>query len=104
MKNTILAGLLFLYVGFLSTGCQLKKEPVANKPTALPVVNIEYKQCQDPRSKMCTREFRPVCATRDTGIRCVTTPCPSTEKVTKPNACVACGDDKVFGFTEGACN
>ena len=60
-------------------------------------------ECKEPRPEICTREYRPVCATRDTGIRCVTTPCPSTEKVTKATACTACSDAKVSGYTLGAC-
>jgi len=62
-----------------------------------------YTECHEPRPEMCTREYRPVCAKRDTGIRCVTTPCPSLENVTKSNACTACSDVKVYGYTRGAC-
>ena len=32
-------------------------------------------------------------ATIDTGIRCITTPCPSTEQVTKSSSCSACAGD-----------
>ncbi|GAB3537863.1 hypothetical protein GCM10027343_02080 [Noviherbaspirillum agri] len=60
-------------------------------------------QCRDPRPQMCTREYKPVCASRDTGVRCVTTPCPSTEWRTYGNACDACSDSKVSGYREGAC-
>ena len=62
-----------------------------------------YKECKDPRPQICTREYRPVCATRDTGVRCVTTPCPATELKTYGNACSACGDPKVLGYRAGAC-
>lgn len=60
-------------------------------------------QCREPRPQMCTREYRPVCASRDTGVRCVTTPCPSTEWRTYGNACDACSDKAVYGYREGAC-
>ncbi len=63
----------------------------------------KYTQCTDPRPQICTREYRPVCATKDSGIRCVTTPCPSTKKVTYSTGCVACSDSKVFGYVMGAC-
>ena len=61
------------------------------------------KRCEDPRPQMCTREYRPVCALRDTGVRCVTTPCPSTEWKTYGNACDACADADVIGHIAGAC-
>lgn len=52
---------------------------------------------------MCTREYKPVCANRDTGIRCVTTPCPAAEWKTYGNACDACSDKAVTGYRPGAC-
>jgi hypothetical protein len=60
-------------------------------------------QCEDPRPEICTRDYTPVCALRDTGIRCVTTPCESTEWVTASNACSACSDARVSGYRPGAC-
>lgn len=63
----------------------------------------DFVACPSQRPQVCTRDYRPVCAQRDTGVRCVTTPCPSTEWVTRPNACSACGDAKVYGYKPGAC-
>jgi len=60
-------------------------------------------QCKDPRPEFCTKEYSPVCATKDTGVRCVTTPCPSTENVTYSNGCTACADAKVYSHVMGAC-
>lgn len=59
--------------------------------------------CSDPRLPFCTREYRPVCATLDTGIRCVTTPCESTEQRTYSNACTACADESVISHQPGIC-
>ncbi len=59
--------------------------------------------CQNPRPEICTFEYNPVCGQRDTGIRCVTTPCPSTEWQTFGNACTACGDPAVAGYYPGEC-
>lgn len=59
--------------------------------------------CDEPRRPMCTREYRPVCGERDTGVRCITTPCPSREQRTYPNACAACADNKVVGYRDHAC-
>ena len=60
-------------------------------------------QCTNPRPEMCTMDYRPVCGIRDTGVRCVTTPCDSTELMTYGNGCQACGDAAVIGYSEGAC-
>ena len=59
--------------------------------------------CPEKRPEVCTFEFAPVCATRDTGVRCVTTPCPSTEQATYSNGCTACADNKVISYQPGAC-
>ena len=54
-----------------------------------------------------------MCAVRDSGVRCITEPCPSTEKpsteeasteeASYPNACSACADERVFRHRPGAC-
>lgn len=59
--------------------------------------------CEEPRPRICTREYRPVCGRRDTGIRCITTPCPATEWKTFGNACTACRDPEVLSYVPGAC-
>ena len=60
-------------------------------------------ECEDPRPELCTRDYRPVCALRDTGVRCITTPCPSTEWKTYSNACSACSDPDVMGYKLDEC-
>lgn len=62
-----------------------------------------FTQCESPRPQMCTREYRPVCGHVDTGIRCVTVPCPSERHKTYGNACGACADEKVIGYEVGDC-
>jgi len=52
---------------------------------------------------MCTREYRPVCGVVDTGVRCVTTPCPSVQFKTFGNGCTACADPKTISYRPGAC-
>jgi predicted methyltransferase len=59
--------------------------------------------CTDPRPEMCTRDYRPVCADVDTGVRCVTTPCPAARQETYGNACSACADPKVYSHVPGEC-
>jgi len=60
-------------------------------------------ECQNPRPEVCTEEYRPVCALHDTGVRCITTPCASTEWKTYGNACTACSDTDVIGYKQGEC-
>lgn len=60
--------------------------------------------CKNPRTRHCPDTKAPVCATRDTGIRCVTTPCDSTELRTYDNGCMACLDPNVASFVAGACS
>jgi hypothetical protein len=52
---------------------------------------------------MCTREYKPVCAEVDNGVRCVTQPCDSTDQKEFPNACTACSDAKAQGYWPVAC-
>lgn len=49
-------------------------------------------------------DYRPRCATRDNGVRCITAPCVSIETATYANACSACADAKVFYHVPGACD
>ena len=72
------------------------------KPTE-PQTSAAAIQCPEQRSQICTREYRPVCTSRDTGIRCVTAPCPSSELKTYGNACEACADPKVSEYVPAAC-
>lgn len=63
----------------------------------------ELTPCPEQRPQVCTMDYQPVCATRDTGIRCVAAPCPSTEQKTYSNACNACADAKVLGHIADEC-
>lgn len=60
--------------------------------------------CSNPRPEVCAQNVQPVCATRDTGVRCIMAPCPSSEQVTISNACTACSDPKVSDYRDGACS
>ena len=67
----------------------------------------EWTDCSErypERPQACTREYRPVCGVRDTGVRCVKAPCPdSVEWKTYGNGCDACADAAVSGYADGAC-
>jgi hypothetical protein len=75
-------------------------EPAPPPPKDEPPVMV---MCKDPRPEACTAQYDPVCATRDTGLRCITAPCPSSEQKTMGNACTACSDPKVSGWVKGEC-
>lgn len=70
------------------------------KPLAAP---IALTRCEGERGSMCMQVYEPVCATLDTGVRCVKAPCPSQTTKTYSNACTACADAKVIGHRPGAC-
>jgi hypothetical protein len=42
--------------------------------------------------------YRPVCGEVDNGVRCVTTPCDSTDQREFGNACMACAEPKTTGY------
>ena len=106
-------GLTCLLLTLSLTACQSDEPTSPSSPdnstgntntTPADTLPANYVECKDPRPEVCTREYKPVCARKDNGIRCVTTPCPSTDKVTASNACTACSDKAVLGYTpDGAC-
>ncbi|MCK5896879.1 MAG: hypothetical protein KAG20_08740, partial [Cocleimonas sp.] len=96
LKILLLGGITLLFLN----ACQ-NKHPITSASSPLPTG--AYTECKDPRPDLCTEEFRPVCGKVDTGVRCVTTPCPSTEHKTYANACKACTDPKVYGFWKTLC-
>jgi hypothetical protein len=61
-------------------------------------------RCEAPRPDVCTQEYRPVCGLVDTGVPCVTMPCPAEEWLTYSNACTACSDPRVIGYRSGECD
>ena len=79
--------------------------PVASTPPSTDPPKQENKSvaCTDPRPQVCTQIYAPVCATRDTGVRCIKAPCPSEEQVTKSSSCNACSDPKVISYVQGEC-
>ena len=48
--------------------------------------------CTEPRPQMCTMDYRPVCGVSNDGSRKV-----------YGNACGACGNAEVVGFSDGEC-
>ena len=67
------------------------------------VFQSRFTDCLIPRPDFCAEIYQPVCATRDAGIRCITTPCDSSEEVDYANVCNACSSSDVIGYLEGRC-
>jgi hypothetical protein len=86
---------LLAIVAALGLACSRTPEEAPTAPA--------YFECVVPRPEVCTKEWRPVCGLRDTGVRCVTGPCDSWEAKTYGNACTACADAEVQGWRPGEC-
>lgn len=93
MSAVVIVGVLSACVQLGATEEDVKSEPVAEESG--------FVQCNTPRPEICYELHQPVCATRDNGLRCVTTPCFSTEEATYANDCKACADPAVQGFVSG---
>nr|CAA6814076.1 MAG: Unknown protein [uncultured Thiotrichaceae bacterium] len=107
MKRSILSIITLLAIALLFSACR-------STPTPSPAPNVgghsasgNQTQCEEPRSKMCTREYRPVC-----GTTLYSPPCPAgmvctavmkMKKVTYSNACTACSNENVQSHAPGAC-
>ena len=100
MSLQLLKFIVIILISIYTAACSLIGSPQAED---VQIVQVTGKTCPEPRPQMCTRDYRPVCATRDTGVRCVTNPCPSTEEKTYGNACSACADHNVISYRNGAC-
>jgi hypothetical protein len=72
-------------------------------PMEIKVTDHTSTECTNPRPEMCTMDYRPVCATKDTGIRCITEPCGSTATATYSNGCSACSDPTVLSYVPEEC-
>ncbi|NNF52650.1 MAG: hypothetical protein HKN59_09460 [Gammaproteobacteria bacterium] len=90
LRLLLSSALVFAY------GCAETSQPI-------PSHERTYVECEAPRPELCTQHYDPVCAQRDTGIRCITTPCDSSEWRRYSNACVACADEAVYGYRAGDC-
>ena len=70
---------------------------------AVPSSRSAPESCPPQRPEICTQEYRPVCASVDTGVRCIKAPCPSAEQKEFSNWCVACTNPKVTAYVNGPC-
>lgn len=97
--------IFILFASLLISACQDRHEQDAPTETINPQEESQsLNQCPENRPDVCTQIYQPVCGLVDTGIRCITTPCPSAEFKTFGNACTACSDTNVTGYHEGECS
>jgi len=89
--------LLVIFITYFISACS------DEQPNEIEVAAQAVTECTNPRPEMCTMDYRPVCATKDTGVRCVTQPCDSTETATYSNGCSACSDHMVLSYEPEAC-
>lgn len=85
------AGILFLMI----SGCQLLEEVGGSQSAARPEPKAapeRTKMCEDPRPKICTMRYEPVCAVMASGLI-----------TTYPSACNACADIAVSGWRAEPC-
>ncbi len=82
--------------------CNAQGQTFVENVTSLP--EIAYHECTQAEkdAKVCTAQYDPVCAIVDNGIRCITTPCPSTDAVTSSTGCTACAS-QAYGYYPGEC-
>jgi hypothetical protein len=76
-----------LLIGFTVPACaqtSVAEETVSSTPVLI--------VCEDPRPQMCTMQYDPVCGV--TG---------GSQRKTYSNACSACSDAKVSGYSSGTC-
>jgi len=86
-----------------NTGSAIEQPVTSTSNEEDVVTDAEWKECPEQRPEVCTQQFLPVCGRIDTGIRCVTSPCPSHTFKTFGNACTACASNDVIDYIDGAC-
>ncbi len=67
--------------------------------------NFTYCSAASRNARACTDNYSPVCGTVETSVECFAAPCPTVNQyATYSNACNACLDANVTGYTDGPCS
>lgn len=105
MNKPIFTITFFCFITLILSACQDEDLPTQTEEQLLNQDGYapNFVHCPENRPDVCTQIYQPVCGLVDTGIRCITTPCPSVEEKNFGNACTACIDKKVSGYVEGEC-
>lgn len=90
-QTQLLSGFMLLMAALLFAGCQATGE----ESTLAAELEV---QCENPRPEVCTFEYRPVCALRESDRGA------GTEWQTYSNGCKACSDVTVIGHNAKPCN
>lgn len=94
VRNSLFRVLAITFFTMVLTGCQMmpsfgdSQSPAVVEAPAKPAT----KTCDDPRPKICTMRYEPVCAVMATG-----------RITTYPSACNACADIAVSGWRPDPC-
>lgn len=78
---------LLLATLLLISGCTSLPASVQSVPQTADLI-----LCEEPRTQICTREYRPVCAQLETG-----------SSKTYSNGCTSCSDPQVVSYIADAC-
>ena len=106
MKISLIHSLVLCGVAVLAVACQptvKTTDTQSQEPVIVQDPLPRLFECKIPRPEVCTFQYQPVCASKDTGVRCFKAPCPATEMITYGSACSACADERVFGYIDGEC-
>ena len=87
MRFTFLFAVLFTLMA--CNGLYEKEHPNEDPMKAKPLTG----QCKDPRPKVCTMQYEPVCGLNMDG-----------NHQDYPSPCSACGNSAVVSWTKGNCN
>lgn len=70
-----------------------------------PSKEADFHECtqEEKQADICTLDYTPVCGLTDNNIRCITTPCASTDAKTFSNGCSACSA-QALGYYQGSCD
>jgi len=92
--------ILFTMISLYLVACA--SQPNTEKPATKQTDN-QLTLCKEPRPQVCTREYRPVCATLKADTPCDKDDCGTEHKKTYATGCTACANPSVLSYSSGKC-